>query len=114
MDQLPLDSLPADVLPTNALNDMLASMAPLIIISLILVLIATTLFIAHMVRAWYVQSATIKTQKDIAIIKDHLLQQSQSEPYVQPQPQVEHTPARTQTTTSPAIEQHDTTPRQDS
>lgn len=77
MDQLPLDTLPADVLPTNALNDMLASMAPLIILSLILGLIATILFIGHMVRVWYVQSATLKMHKDIAAIKDHLLAQTQ-------------------------------------
>lgn len=77
MDQLPLDTLPADVLPTNALNDMLASMAPLIILSLILGLIATILFIGHMVRVWYVQSATLKMHKDIAAIKNHLLAQPQ-------------------------------------
>ncbi|MNR24344.1 hypothetical protein D3C85_1414180 [compost metagenome] len=105
MDQLPLDTLPADVLPTNALNDMLASMAPLIILSLILGLIATVLFIGHMVRVWYVQSATLKMHKDVATIKDLLLKQAQQQPLPQQSPTVE------QPATTP--EPRDVQPRQD-
>lgn len=105
MDQLPLDTLPADVLPANALNDMLASMAPLIILSLILGLVATILFIGHMVRVWYVQSATLKMHKDVATIKDLLLKQAQQQSLPQ-QPPVAERPTATP-------EPRDVQPKQD-
>ncbi len=46
---------------------------PLVILFIVIGTIAFIVMVAYLVRLWLVQSATFKMQKDLAEIKEHLL-----------------------------------------
>lgn len=57
---------------TDSLSDMLQPLMYLFSALTIVSVLACIIFIAHAIRSWWVQTATLQMQKDIADIKEQL------------------------------------------